>query len=109
MGNGRHIGRRGPPPRDPSQLARRMIGVRVTDAEFGRLKRAAGRTPLAAWIRGAALAAIESQRFVLNLRELHQSVRSEVEQIRREITDFRLFYEKARTELERKLGKQLRK
>jgi uncharacterized membrane protein YidH (DUF202 family) len=86
-----------------------MIGVRVTDAEYRRLKTAAGRTPLAAWMRDAALAAVETQRFVLDLRDLHRSARSEVEQIRREIAEFRQFYEQARTELERKLRRSVRK
>jgi hypothetical protein len=86
-----------------------MIGVRVTDAEYRRLKTAAGRTPLAAWMRDAALAAVETQRFVLDLRDLHRSAHSEVELIRREIADFRRFYEQARVEIEQRLGMDLRK
>jgi hypothetical protein len=52
----------GRPPLPKSKLRRHAVLVKLADAEIAAIRRAAGRVPLAAWMRALALRAARNRR-----------------------------------------------
>ena len=102
----------GPKGKPRSERMTRIIGIRVTEAEYRRLARLARKehVPLAAWVRGRLLRAVEGDATVESTQEELETRRREQEEALAEakllLRETRTLYQSAAPTLQRAKGKR---